>query len=117
MSLPSAPDAYPQHLCGHTTFGGAIQVLCGNIPQQQTRSGAMVCVGRRCPVELAQCWRTDALLGLRFFWQASYQMALPLSSLALFFQEVHGSRGKPHPQQCLPRQEAEAEGPPSWANP
>lgn len=35
MSLPSAPDAYPQHLCGHTTFGGAVQVCVGTFPSSR----------------------------------------------------------------------------------
>lgn len=66
MSLPGAPNAHTQHLCGHTAFAGAIQVLCGDTSQQQTWSGAMVCAGRRCPVGLAQCWRTDASPALCF---------------------------------------------------
>lgn len=66
MSLPHAPDAHTQHLCGHTTFGGAIQALCGDIPQQQTWSGAMVRAGRKCLVVLARCWRTYVSPGLCF---------------------------------------------------
>lgn len=58
------------------------------------------------------CWHDAMSLLVCAFWQASCLLALPLSSLALFVQDVRGSRGKPHPQQCLPGQETEAEGPP-----
>lgn len=114
MSFAGAADAHTQHLCGRTTFGGAMHLWrssVGTCPSSRHGLGPWFVLEGGAQVSWDNAGEQMLLLVCAFS-QASCLLALALSSLELFSQEVHGSREKPHPQQCLPKQEAEAEGPP-----
>lgn len=108
MSLHGAVDA----ICvDGQLFVGAMHTQCGGIPSSRHGLGPMFLLegGARLSGHGAG---EQMLLLVCAFWQESCPPGLLLSSLGLTPQKDHGNRSPSLPQQYLPKQKGEAEGPP-----